>query len=41
MNKYVEKAPVSEKEQAKEQQRLAILLRTTAPKPCWRDSWFT
>ena len=28
MNKYVEKAPVSEKEQAKEQQRLAILLRT-------------
>ena len=28
MNKYVEKAPVSEKEQTKEQQRLAILLRT-------------
>ena len=28
MNKYVEKAPVSEKEQAKEQQRLTILLRT-------------
>ena len=28
MNKYVEKASVSEKEQAKEQQRLAILLRT-------------
>ena len=28
MNKYVEKAPVTEKEQTKEQQRLAILLRT-------------
>ena len=32
------------KEQAKEQKRLAILLRTmvnSTPKVCWRASWFT